>query len=444
MQNRTDFVHGWRSATCGRGTIDIVSSCLVTIFLCVWTTLHPPVPPYTRDWQLSWSDRICLGNAVPALVSVIAPESLAFVAIAGFLRARRNREILRHTIDKKMSLTHGYFLDMGGFYLKLSAGGYLPITGDDIVRTAEAVKHYGPAPPPPRRVLTNPPRLPSDPCTHIEPQIDAHREDVTAAGHSSSDQSTMNTGGEPLITSSHPSWFHDLKLISQEQISASAKSDVMTKMITCIQALWCATQIISRLFQHRAVTLLEVSTLAYVFCAVIAYAAWWKKPQGCTDPLLLSCAKDEEYPRRGGAGLSMTFVQFWGLLEWTTSVDSEYMYDGAERLYFMGFGLIHGAIHVASWNVTLPSDPEMWLWRVSSLYCLLLGLLLTLINVALFLYRKELAWVGNGPGHWLIPVFLWIYCVIRVYMLVEIFISLRSLPSSAYESVYWSTFVPHI
>ena len=42
-----------------------------------------------------------------------------------------------------------------------------------------------------------------------------------------------------------------------------------------------------------------------------------------------------------------------------------------------------------------------------------------------------------------LPVFL-IYGLARSYIIVEGFVSLRALPKTAFESVNWSDFVPHV
>ncbi len=44
----------------------------------------------------------------------------------------------------------------------------------------------------------------------------------------------------------------------------------------------------------------------------------------------------------------------------------------------------------------------------------------------------------------LLFVMLPIYVLARVFMIVEVFLSLRALPRSAFESVQWSSFIPHI
>lgn len=83
-----------------------------------------------------------------------------------------------------------------------------------------------------------------------------------------------------------------MKKFNEDDINAMSKADSLTKGIACLQALWFVAQIITRMCEYRAVTLLEVSTDAYIFYAFIAYAAWWKKPQSCSMPLMIDCSDD--------------------------------------------------------------------------------------------------------------------------------------------------------
>ena len=73
-------------------------------------------------------------------------------------------------------------------------------------------------------------------------------------------------------------WVTELEATSDDRINDEAKSDIVTKVLTCCQTLWLATQVTTRLIQHKALTLLEVTSMGYVACAIIAYAAWWCKP----------------------------------------------------------------------------------------------------------------------------------------------------------------------
>ncbi|KAL9064720.1 MAG: hypothetical protein Q9161_008691 [Pseudevernia consocians] len=94
-----------------------------------------------------------------------------------------------------------------------------------------------------------------------------------------------------------PDWLPKLEEVTDVHINDHAKSNTLTKKIACGQALWLVTQVVSRVYQHQAVTLLEVSTLAYAACASTAYVAWWKKPQNTTLPITILCSA-EAFPTR--------------------------------------------------------------------------------------------------------------------------------------------------
>lgn len=215
MGANEDSVHGWVSTDCGRGTSDILWSCLATIFLCVWTVIHLPVPCCSRfiegrivpgEPSRSWRNWIVKSGIVPAVMSAIAPELLTFIAIVEFLRALNTRKRLKHL---SWTLTQAFFLDMGGFCLETPQGLRQQLSIDDVLSAI----------------------------------------------------------------SKPPSWLSKLEMIKDSHINDYAKSNPLVKLIACGQALWLVTQVISRVCQHRAVTLLEVSTTAYAACALTAYIA---------------------------------------------------------------------------------------------------------------------------------------------------------------------------
>lgn len=81
---RDTLVYGWVSTYCGRGTSEILRSCLFTIFLCVWTVLHRPIPRYQGPRAHSFRTKIVRSKTVPAIIVLIASELLIFTAVRDF------------------------------------------------------------------------------------------------------------------------------------------------------------------------------------------------------------------------------------------------------------------------------------------------------------------------------------------------------------------------
>lgn len=71
--NGTDIVR-WKPNPNTRGTFDILSTCLITLLLCVWTAVHLNVPPPGSFWEPKFRK---VGWLV---LTLLAPEEVAYTA----------------------------------------------------------------------------------------------------------------------------------------------------------------------------------------------------------------------------------------------------------------------------------------------------------------------------------------------------------------------------
>ncbi|KAF5357695.1 hypothetical protein D9758_007404 [Tetrapyrgos nigripes] len=95
-----------------RKLFDIIWGYVVTIFACTWISVHPNVPPHCEGTS------IALRRCFLMVVAVIAPEMMAGFALRQFIRAKK------YSKEYALSLTHGFFISMGGF---VTRQGHHPI-----------------------------------------------------------------------------------------------------------------------------------------------------------------------------------------------------------------------------------------------------------------------------------------------------------------------------
>jgi hypothetical protein len=74
--------HGWVSSPSGRGTANILSSCLATIFLCCWTAVCPNIPALSDSRWDQLHDKVTL-----AMIALLGPEFLLGIAAGQFTSA---------------------------------------------------------------------------------------------------------------------------------------------------------------------------------------------------------------------------------------------------------------------------------------------------------------------------------------------------------------------
>jgi hypothetical protein len=84
ISNETEFV-GWKPSPDGRGTYDIIFTCLVTTFLCCWTSVYPNIPAPGDGLWPSIRDKLGL-----ACLGLLGPEFIIVLAIGQKSSARRS------------------------------------------------------------------------------------------------------------------------------------------------------------------------------------------------------------------------------------------------------------------------------------------------------------------------------------------------------------------
>ena len=214
-----------------RSLLDILWSCLATLFACSWVSVHPNIPGPDESW---W--RIYLRRLELMFWTVFAPELIINWAFRQWIGARNLKklykggqmyptypEILNHKIlmlDSGWTKTHGHFIQMGGFVLFNSEG--------NIAKGVLTPKIFS-------RLLR-------------EKKI-------------------------------------DFPNVPVEEIEDRSKSDGFSKTIALSQTLWFVTQCIARRAQHLDLTLVELLTLSLALLNGVMYFLWWNKPMDVRRPI---------------------------------------------------------------------------------------------------------------------------------------------------------------
>ncbi|RAK95432.1 uncharacterized protein BO80DRAFT_429901 [Aspergillus ibericus CBS 121593] len=143
---------------------------------------------------------------------------------------------------------------------------------------------------------------------------------------------------------------------------------------------------------------------------------------------------------------NFTIRTVWG--GWSTDVGHEPSWS---KGIHVGFNVLYGGCHLAAWSSAFPSPVERWLWRASALF---------LISVPVWGALRILWWTAVRSRHRAVypirngdldviaaPMFFTIfvvYTVARWYFLIEALMSLRRLPLQAYDTVNWTSILPHV
>ena len=418
------LANGWIDQPDGRGTLDIIQSCLLTVFLCSWSAMCLNVPPPARH---RWSFLQLKFNWM--IFTIFFPEVVVALAAEQWESACQSVKDFKNLEHPQWTMRHAFFADMGGFHLQSPDFPAFPVDGQQLVYLVD------------RKHIAYPPV-----------DQDTIRDKNKADGFAR------------VITLTQMTWF-SVQCIAR----AVQQLPMSTFELSTIAFIFCSLNMFFFWF-HKPLDVevpITLRTETRIADILVEAGDRARKPYKST-PLDFLGPPEQTTSIialcKYGLGVIFGFDKEPVSRPVKTFLNSRTTpYRGItllEMLYGIAFELVYFGIHLAGWNFTFPTSTERTLWRVASLQ--LLGVLLFYLaiitiftyyynNIARAMFGKSVTsmlGIAHICPRWLIivayyPVII-AYGTARTYILVEAFVSLRALPLGAYTSVDWADFIPHV
>jgi hypothetical protein len=113
---------GWKPSPDGRGTIDILHNCLFTIFICCWSALHMNVPADDDSFFTILMRRVKWMLVMLLVPELVGANAMSELGAATLLKRHLHTKWKEHPQLSKWTMTHCFFLTMGGISLQTKAG----------------------------------------------------------------------------------------------------------------------------------------------------------------------------------------------------------------------------------------------------------------------------------------------------------------------------------
>jgi hypothetical protein len=248
-----------------------------------------------------------------------------------------------------------------------------------------------------------------------------------------------------------------ITLPTKGEIQDKGKSDWIAKTIVLLQTLWFATQCIARGIEHLPITELEIVTLAYTIINFGTLFAWWYKPRNVECPIRVFEQPVMQNDLDSEPLWSRVLVIIVGAQDELANLHKAkkvpIFYSGNPGHYQLIItdcvtsiiGVVFGAIYCIAWSFEFATPIQVLLWRLSAVSITAVPIL-PMISFGLGVLANK--W---PVAEWPLVVFMLttplqvlLYITARVSTIVLAFMNLSSLPPGAFETVQWTTFIPHL
>ncbi|KAF8522628.1 hypothetical protein BU17DRAFT_44502 [Hysterangium stoloniferum] len=471
-----------------RSAADIVCSCLTTILACSWVSVHPNIPSPDDSWWTIGKQRLKI-----MFWALIAPELVLIWAMRQYYGAKR---ISEQFSEQGWTTFHGHFLQMGGFLLcrneiilqTLESENLYTLLQEGVIEfphvSKEEIMDRGKSDALSKSFVIIQTSWFIVQCLtrHIQHLLITQLELATLAlavlngvmyffwwnkpldvrtpihiqlinnSASETQATTQRTSSRTMSPSTFSSTFSRPSASVQNQPthfashSSSPERSRLVRHILTGEVVWSLVHFLSSIPTSDAI-------LASIRTGVVflknSLTNLKKRLQTISTHIFVTCPFQRMIlaPIGGMTGATGFFVSskkvptFYAL---HANILGKSVLQTVVYITLGCAGLL-GAIHCIAWNWEFPTLFEKQLWRTCSTIFVLLPLA-TLItdsvgktsppNTCLpmrYTYVARLVWRC---------VLAMCYIVVRLCLLIQAIICMRSLPASAYATVQWSKFLP--
>ncbi|MCJ1268560.1 hypothetical protein MMC22_008448 [Lobaria immixta] len=253
----------WQDGPNTRGTWNIISSCVITLCLCLWTALHLNIPEHhgtiSQGWRKVWW----------LFIGLLAPEMVVFTAL------EQRRAALAFTREMRAHFGEEQASKSPKLLSWLRPKKDLPLSSN--------------AAPSERESNISDRRHRWTPVHSFYALMGGFAFDTSCAPAkflpNETTRLTIRLNGLRYIAEHAPALIPD---ISEEDLRDKSKANGLVKILVCLQAIWFCVQCIVRVAQSQEISFLEINTSAHAICALLTYALWWHKPLDIESPSILT------------------------------------------------------------------------------------------------------------------------------------------------------------
>ncbi|PMD62363.1 uncharacterized protein K444DRAFT_627311 [Hyaloscypha bicolor E] len=260
----------WHPEPESRGTFSILSTCVVTLGLCIWTSVHLNIPAESRSpkracWDpRGWVTKQQWRKLGWLILGILAPEMVAFTAWVQRRKAQRFTKDMQQLLEKKAQTQRDRESE-NPEDMEMSA---VDSTGRDLeVRDTWTLTHSFYA-------LMGGFAFDTSNLQPDEKFLPGSRDRVV-----------LSKDGLIWLAEYEPELLPD---ISKADILDKSNASQLAKTIVCLQVAWFIIQCISRLAQGLPISLVELNTFAHTVCTLLIYYFWWDKPLDIEEPTKIS------------------------------------------------------------------------------------------------------------------------------------------------------------